>query len=146
MWLTRLCSIAWRSGTVPQAWQNGVVVSLYKKGDRRVRDHTPQPLRESLCQGTERRVRPIVEPRIQEEQCGRATLDQLYSLSRVLEGSWEFAQPTHMCFVDLEKALDCVPRVVLWGVLWEYGVRGLLLRAARSLYDWRQELDSHCRQ
>ena len=23
---------------------------------------------------------------------------------RVLEGSWEFAQPVHMCFVDLEKA------------------------------------------
>ncbi len=86
------------------------------------------------------RVRPIVEPRIQEEQCGRGTLDQLYSLSRVLEGAWEFAQPTHMCFVDLEKAFDCVPRVVLWGVLWEYGVRGLLLRAARSLYDRSRSL------
>ncbi len=52
MWLTRLCSIAWRSGTVPLAWKNVLVVSLYKKGDRRVWDHTPQPPRESLCQGT----------------------------------------------------------------------------------------------
>ncbi len=62
----------------------------------------------------ERRIWPIVEPRIQEEQCGfrsgRGTLDQLYTLSRVLEGSWEFAQPIHMCFVDLEKAFNCVPR------------------------------------
>ncbi|KAJ0041781.1 hypothetical protein NL108_013925 [Boleophthalmus pectinirostris] len=40
-----------------------------------------------------------------------------------------------MCFVDLEKAFDHVPRGVLWGVLWEYGVRGPLLRAVRSLYD-----------
>ncbi|KAJ0019034.1 hypothetical protein NQD34_006603 [Periophthalmus magnuspinnatus] len=40
-----------------------------------------------------------------------------------------------MCFVDLEKAFDRVPRGVLWGVLWEYGVRGSLLRAVQSLYD-----------
>ena len=58
----------------------------------------------------------------------------------MLEGSWEFAQPVHMCFVDLEKAFDRVPRGVLWGVLREYGVRGPLLRAVRSLYDRSRSL------
>ena len=47
----------------------------------------------------ERRVRRIVEPRIQEEQCGfrpgRGTVDQLYTLDRVLEGAWEFTQPVY---------------------------------------------------
>ncbi|KAK3526686.1 hypothetical protein QTP70_031467 [Hemibagrus guttatus] len=35
-WLTRLCNIAWRSGTVPLDWAIGAVVSLFIKGDRRV--------------------------------------------------------------------------------------------------------------
>ncbi|TWW60792.1 hypothetical protein D4764_05G0008820 [Takifugu flavidus] len=67
-------------------------------------------------------------------------LDQLYTLSRVFEGAWEFAQPVHMCFVDLEKAFDRVPRGVLWGVIREYGVSGPLIRAVRSLYDRCQSL------
>uniref|UniRef100_A0A673CDI6 Reverse transcriptase domain-containing protein n=1 Tax=Sphaeramia orbicularis TaxID=375764 RepID=A0A673CDI6_9TELE len=148
-WLTRLCNIAWRSGTVPLDWQTGVVVPLFKKGDRRMCSNYRGITLLSLpgkvySRVLERRIRPIVEPRIQEEQCGfrpgRGTLDQLYTLHRVLEGSWEFAQPVHMCFVDLEKAFDRVPRGILWGVLREYGVRGPLLRAVRSLYDRSRSL------
>ncbi|KAK3524537.1 hypothetical protein QTP70_029847, partial [Hemibagrus guttatus] len=70
----------------------------------------------------------------------RGTLDQLYTLHWVLEGSWEFAQPVHMCFVDFEKAFDRVPRGILWEVLWEYGVRGPLLRAVQSLYKQSRSL------
>ncbi|KAK3538698.1 hypothetical protein QTP86_013041 [Hemibagrus guttatus] len=38
-------------------------------------------------------------------------------------------------FVDLEKAFNRVPYGIMWEVLWEYGVRGPLLRAVRSLYN-----------
>ncbi|KAI3351231.1 hypothetical protein L3Q82_005615 [Scortum barcoo] len=154
-WLTRLCNIAWRLGTVPLEWQTGVVVPLFKKGDRRVcsnyRGITLLSLpRKVYTRVLERRIRPIVDPWIQEEQCGfrpgRGTLDQLYTLHRVLEGLWEFAQPVHMCFVDLEKAFDRVPRGILWGAPCEYGVREPLLRAVRSLYDRSRSLVLHCRQ
>ncbi|KAK3514900.1 hypothetical protein QTP70_034583, partial [Hemibagrus guttatus] len=119
--LTRLCNIAWRSGTVPLDWATGVVVPLFKKGDRRVCSNYRGITLLSLpgkvySRVLERRVRPV------------------------LEGSWEFAQPVHMCFVDLEKAFDRVPRGILWEVLWEYGVRGLLLRAVRSLYNRSRSL------
>lgn len=52
---------------------------------------------------------------IQEEQCGfhRGTMAQLYTLRRVLECAWEFAQPVYMCFVE---AFDCVPQGSALGV------------------------------
>ncbi|KAK3524140.1 hypothetical protein QTP70_018026 [Hemibagrus guttatus] len=34
-WLTHLCNIVWRSGTVPLDWATGVVIPLFKKGDQR---------------------------------------------------------------------------------------------------------------
>ncbi|KAK3518826.1 hypothetical protein QTP70_014865 [Hemibagrus guttatus] len=40
----------------------------------------------------------------------------------------------------MEKAFDRVPRGILWEVLWEYGVRGPLLRAVRSLYNRSRSL------
>ncbi|KAK0152499.1 LINE-1 reverse transcriptase [Merluccius polli] len=148
-WLTGLCSIAWTSGAVPLDWQTGVVVPLFKKGDRRVcsnyRGITLLSLPGKVYSGVlERRVCRIVESRIREEQCGfrpgRGTVDQLYTLCRIVEGAWEFAQPVHMCFVDLEKAFDHVAREALWGVLREYGVSDPLIRAVRSLYARCQSL------
>ncbi|KAK3552130.1 hypothetical protein QTP86_001508 [Hemibagrus guttatus] len=45
-----------------------------------------------------------------------------------------------MCFVDLEKAFDRVPCGILWEVLWEYGIRGPLLKAVPSLYNRSRSL------
>ena len=64
---------------------------------------------------------------IQEELCGfrrrGGTVDQLYTLSRVLEGAWEFAQPVHMGFVDLEKSelpcSGCSPREPILDKRWK---------------------------
>ncbi|KAI3374957.1 hypothetical protein L3Q82_021489 [Scortum barcoo] len=53
-------------------------------------DHTSQPPGKVYARVLERRIRPIVDPWIQEEQCGfrpgRGTVDQLYTLHRVLGG------------------------------------------------------------
>lgn len=63
-------------------------------------DHTPG---KSFCQDS------VVEPRIQEEQCGFhpgcGTEDQLFIFAQLCEGSWEYANPVYMLFVDLWEGL-----------------------------------------
>ncbi|TWW62366.1 hypothetical protein D4764_04G0010130 [Takifugu flavidus] len=141
-WLTRLCNIAWTSGAVPLDWQIGVVVPLFKKGDRRLcsnyRGITLLSLPGKVYSGLlEKRVRRIVEPRIQEEQCGFRPGNGGPALhpQQGLRGCMGVCPTSPHVFCDLEKAFDRDPWRVLSGVLREYGVSGPLIRAVRSLYD-----------
>ena len=149
-WLTRSAASLGHRGQCLWTGRLWVVVPLFKKRERRVcsnyRGITLLSLPGKVYSGVvERRICWIVESRIQEVQCGfrpvRGTVDQLYTLSRVLEGTWEHGSShVYMCFVDLEKAFDRAPRGVLWGVLREYGMLDPLIRAVRSLYDRCQRL------
>ena len=94
-WLTCLFSVAWMSSTIHVEWQTGEVVPIFKKGDQRVcsnyRGITLLSLpRKVYSRVQERRLWPIVEPQIQEEQCGFrpgcGTVDQLFTLAGLLGG------------------------------------------------------------
>ena len=90
----------------------------------------------------ERRLLLIVEALIQEEQCGfrpgHGTVDQLFTLAVILEGSWDFALSVYICFVDLEKAYDRAPQGTLWVVLQHHSV---LTQAIPSLHNHSESCD-----
>ena len=143
-WLTRIINVAWKTGKAPKDWQQGIVVPLFKKGDHRECSNYRgitllSQAGKVYAKIVEKKCRKIVEPLIQEEQCGfrpgRGTTDQLFTLAQVYEKSWEYGRPVHTCFIDLEKAYDRVPRDILWKVLQEYNIRGVILRAIKSLYN-----------
>ena len=143
LWLSRVIKVAWERGETPADWQTGVIVPLFKKGDKRDCSNYRGISLLSLpgkvyAKVLETRSRAMVESQIGDEQCGfrhgRSTTDQLFTLRMVLEKAWEYAKPVYSCFVDLEKAYDRVPRGKLWSVLQEYGIDGSLMRAIQSLY------------
>jgi len=79
-------------------WQTGVVVPIFKKGNRRVCANylsiTFPSLPGKVYAGVlEKRLYSIVE----EEQCGFhpgcGTTDQIFTLSQITEGAWEFSNP-----------------------------------------------------
>lgn len=109
-WLTHLFNVAWKVGSVPLDWQTGVVVPIFKKGDQRVYSNYRGITLLSLpgkayARVLEMRILPIVELRIQEEQCGfrpgRGTMDLLFVHLQIFEGAWDYANPVYMCFVAL---------------------------------------------
>ncbi|GAB0086845.1 Reverse transcriptase domain [Sergentomyia squamirostris] len=143
MWLTRVIRVAWLSGRVPEDWQVGVIVPIFKKGNRKdcanYRGISLLSLPGKVfAKVLETRCRAVVEPHLGDQQCGfrpgRSTTDQLFALKMILEKSWEYAIPVYCCFIDLERAYDRIQREKLWAVLQEYGVDVDLLRAIQSLY------------
>ena len=74
-----------------------------------------------------------------EEQCGfrpaRSTADILCAVRRLQELGRERVIPSHMCFIDLQKAYGSVGREQLWEGLGRFGalVKMLLQLSARSM-------------
>ena len=84
------------------------------------------------------RTRSVTESKVLEAQGGfrkgRSCTDQLFTIRQLSEKMIEKNKKMVLACVDLEKVYDRVGREKLWNVLKEYGVKGRLLRAIRSLY------------
>ena len=104
-WLTRIFQVAWDSGEVPLDWTTGVIVPIFKKGDKsdcnNYRGITLLSLPgKAYAKVLEARLRTVAEPQLSDEQCGfrpgRSTSDQIFTLKLVCEKAWEYAKPVFM--------------------------------------------------
>jgi hypothetical protein len=128
---------------MPDEWRCSVLVPLYKrKGD--VRDcgaYRGVKLLEHAMKIVERvflmRLTKMVE--IDEMQCGfipgKVTVDALFMAKMLQERYGRRKRKLYMCFVDLEKAFDRVPRKVIEWALRKKGVNERLVGAVMRLYE-----------
>jgi hypothetical protein len=79
----------------------------------------------------ERRSREVVK--VNDVQCGfmpgKGTIDALFMVRMLQEKYDRKNKKLYMCFVDLEKAFDRVPREVIRWALKKKGVNGNLVEA-----------------
>ena len=66
---------------------------------------------------------------------GKGTIDALFLVRRLLEEHRAKGQRMYMCFVDLEKAFDRVPRRVMEWAMRKKGLPEILVKAVMSLYE-----------
>ncbi|CAH2242221.1 jg25154 [Pararge aegeria aegeria] len=85
------------------------------------------------------RLLPLSEKLLPETQFGfrpnRGTCEAIFSVRQLQEKSREQGQQLFLCFVDLEKAFDSVPREALWVVLAKIGCTEKFVRLIRLLHD-----------
>ena len=65
---------------------------------------------------------------------GRGTIEALFKIRRMLVECRDEKKKLHMCFVNIEKAFDIVPRKVMKWAMRKKGSPEVIVRAVMSLY------------
>ena len=93
--------MAWKLGKTPKDGQTGVIIPIYKKGNRKECTNYQGILLFSLsgkvyAKCFERKCREIVEAKLENGQCGfhpdRSNTDQIFTLKQIFENSWQFTK------------------------------------------------------
>ena len=141
--MVELCQSMLDGRGMPDEWALRVVVPIFKgKGDamscgayREVKllEHAMKILEKVL----ERRMQHMVK--VDEMQFGfmpgKGTIDAVFILRRLQEDHLDKEKKLYMCFVDLEKAFDSIPKRVLEWTMRKRGIPEAMVRAVMSLYE-----------
>ena len=143
-WLVKMFNEVWGRGVAPRDWKSAIIVPIHKKGSRlECTNYRGISLLSLVDKVFARvlydRVKGLTEGSVMDEQggfrSGRECLDQIFAVKQVIEKMIEKDEVMFMVFIDLEKAYDNVCREKLWRILFEYGIRGRLLRSIKALYE-----------
>ena len=135
----------WKNEIIPIDWARGIIVPLYKEGERKNVDNyrgitllsVVGKLYTSIL--TERISRWVEKKKkLVEEQGGfrakRSTVDQIFILKEIIQARRKMKKSTVCCFLDIRKAYDTVFREGLWERMKEKGIGGKMWRVVRNLY------------
>ena len=138
-----ICRDIWNSGTWPSDWTSSVYIPIHKKGKTEnccnyrtitLTSHASKVLLNVIHE----RIRHFLNEQIPLEQAGfvkgRGTREQILNVRQLIEKCREFNTPLILCFVDYNKAFDCVKWKNLWVILAEMGVPEHLITLIRNLY------------
>ena len=134
----------WESQEVPNDFKDAVIITLFKKGDRKncgnYRGISLLSIAGKIfARILLNRLQAVAERVLPESQCGfrasRGTTDMIFCARQLQEKSREQQRPLFMVFYDLEKAFDCVPRDAMWSVLQRFGCPNNYISLVRALHE-----------
>ena len=115
--LGQLFSVIWQEEIVPRQWREGLIVNIFKKGDREdpanYRDITLlSVVGKVFCKILNNRLVQCLdkEGALQEGQAGfkinRSCMDNVYTLNEIVQGRLREDKKTYAFFLDNTKAYD----------------------------------------
>ena len=116
--MSKLFNAIMEEKAVPAEWKKAIIVPILKeKGSKldcgNYRGISLMSVPSKLfMQVLLNEIKPNTEKRLREKQAGfrggRSTVDQMFSLRRLVTKRWEYALPVYCAFMDPEKAYDSV--------------------------------------
>ena len=144
--LGKLYALIWKEECVPMKWREGLIVSLFKKGDK----EDPGNYRgitllsvvgKVFCKILNDRLVQYLDKssKIHEGQAGfragRCCIDNIFTHNELIQGRLKEGKKTFSFFLDIQKAYDSVWRNGLWLKLWNMGVKGKMWRVIKTMYN-----------
>ena len=144
--LEKLFLVMWHEETVPRQWREGLIINLFKKGDREdpgnYRGITLLSVVGKLfCKILNNRLVECLDKEglLHEGQAGfrvnRSCIDNIFTLNELIQGRIREDKQTYAFFLDVRKAYDTVWCNGLWYKLWDMGVRGKMWRVIKKMYE-----------
>ena len=144
--LVLLFNSVFESGFFPEAWAEGCIVPIHKKGDVD-EPNNYRGITLISCMG--KLFTSILNKRIldwDKENCvitdaqfgfkpGLSTIDAIFALQTLVNKTLKRKKSLYCCFIDYSKAFDLVDRSSLWCKLIKQGLQGKMLRLIKSLYE-----------
>ena len=142
--LLKICQLAFKTKTVPNDWNNSMIIPIYKNGSTTQCENyrgisllsVPGKVYARIL---ETRLRDKVEAKLDQYQSGfrpgRSVHDHIFTLRQISESTYQYNKKTHACFIDLQKAFDLVKRKEIWKALEEHDVNENLIKAIQSFYN-----------
>lgn len=142
-----LFNVIFDSGVVPGIWGKCIINPIPKSSSADPRDplsyrgiSLAPAVYKLYCSVLNDRLSTWAEEneKLVDEQNGfrkkRTTIDQISSLSNLIDTRKKLKQSTFCAFIDFRKAYDNINRNKLWKKLHDSGISGKMLTAVRSLY------------
>ena len=133
-----------KTGTVPQAFKDALIVVLYKKGNR-LDCANYRPI--SLLSHVYKLFISIIAERVKRDlyssfpasqaayQPGRNTIEQVIALEQVIEKSIEYNNSVYIAFIDFTKAFDSIKLSCLWKLLEGTSMNKRYITLLKQTYD-----------
>ena len=141
--LHTICQQIWKAQQWPQDWKRSVSIPIPKKGNAKkcsnyrtiaLISHASKVMLKIL----QARLQQYVNCELPDVQAGfrkgRGARDQIANICLVIKKSREFQKNIYFCFIDYDKAFDCVEHKKLWKILQEMRISDHLTCPLRNLY------------